>query len=156
MRVHGFRTVPTVLRSAAGDPSRSRRHLTQIGTYRKIRECKRKTSLFFYHVILILYVSSKIFRFPGSNPKPLYVWANGIPGQKWSLYVLPKKKIRHLGIKIDWGGKCYLQCIRANGKLVNFKYIIAQIFHINWDFWKSPTTWPLAIAVAANWGNYKA
>ena len=26
------------------------------------------------------------------------------------------KKIRHLGIKIDWGEKYYLQCIGANGK----------------------------------------
>ena len=42
--------------------------------------------------LLILYVSSKIFRFPGSNPKTLYVSANGIPGPKWSLYVFPKKK----------------------------------------------------------------
>jgi hypothetical protein len=37
-------------------------------------------------------MSSKIFRFPGSNPKPLYVSANGILGPKWSPYVLPKKK----------------------------------------------------------------
>ena len=69
--------------------------------YRKIRECKCKTSIFFYHVIsMILYVCSKIFRFSGSNPKPLHVSAKGIPGPKWSLYGLPKK-IRHLGIKID-------------------------------------------------------
>ena len=72
-----------------------------------------------------LYVYSKIFRFPGSNPKPSHVSANGIPGPKWSLYLLPKKNIRHFGIKIDWGGKYYIQCIRANGKRVRFKYTIA-------------------------------
>ena len=46
---------------------------------------------------------------------PLHVLAKGITGPKWSLYGLPKK-IRHLGIKIDWGEKYYLQCIGANGK----------------------------------------
>ena len=43
--------------------------------------------------LLILYVSSKIFRFSGSNPKPLHVSSKGIPGPKWSLYGLPKKNL---------------------------------------------------------------
>ncbi len=69
--------------------------------YRKIREYKRKTSLFSTtSFLLILYVPSKIFRFPGSNPKPLHVSSKGISGPKWSLHGLPKK-IHHLGIKID-------------------------------------------------------
>jgi hypothetical protein len=37
-----------------------------------------------------------------------------------------RKKIRHLGIKIDLGENIiYTVFIRANGKLVSFKYIIA-------------------------------
>ena len=63
--------------------------------------------------------------------------------------IFSRKKIRHFGTKIDWGGKYYIQCIRANRKVVNFKYTIVWIFHIYWDFWKSPATWPLAAAAAA-------
>ena len=64
---------------------------------------------------LILYTSDKIFRFPGRNLKPLHVSAKRYPRPKMVTLCFPKK-ICHLGIKIDWGEKYYLQCIGVNGK----------------------------------------
>ncbi len=95
--------------------------------YRKIRECKRKTSLFFYHVIptdITVYVSDKIFRFPGRNLKPLHVSAKGIPDPKWSLYVSRKKFVISESRLIE-GKNIMYNVLEQMGKLLRFKYTIA-------------------------------